>query len=124
MNLSKQSSMNRRYAPGDTRVEIKFPDITSFLKSYMSHLAHGGLFVKTENPLPLDSHVLLKIALPDHRDFIEVEGTVVLTNPYGRETCFPRGMGIKFEKIEQEDMDIISKLAESRAADAEKLFIL
>ena len=107
-----------------TKIEILFKDVTSFLKSYIVHVRQGGLFVKTENPLPLDSRVFLRITLPEQSTVIEAEGRVVLTNPYGGETCFPRGMGIKFEKINSKDVDRIAVLTENNMPRAENLFIL
>ena len=122
--LTYNQKMRSLKAPCATKVEIRFKDVISFLKSYIPRLSPGGIFVKTEKPLPLESWVLLVIDLPDGSASIEAEGSVVLTNPYGRETCFPRGMGIKFEKIKQEDLERIKAITESNMPKAQKLFIL
>lgn len=106
-----------------TKIEILFRDIPTFLKSYMLRLSHGGLFIKTDNPLPLDTPVLLKITVPDNSQPIEAEGIVVLSNPNAEKGYFPQGMGVKFSKINPEDEDRIITLTEKNKSLAEDLSI-
>ena len=85
-----------------TKIEILFKEYGAFVKVYMLNVSNGGLFVKTETPLPLDSPVILKLKLPGEEDMIEIEGRVIWINPKGRKNSFPKGMGIQFEKMSKE----------------------
>lgn len=90
----------------------------------MIHLNNGGLYIKTDTPLPLDSCVLLKVTLPDHPQPIEAKGMVVLSNPYSEKSYFPKGMGIKFTDIKAEDLDVISNLTKNNRERSKDLSIL
>jgi len=81
------------------KIEIMFKEFGSFIRVYMLNVSNGGLFIKTENPLPLDSPVHLKMKLPGEANTMEVEGRVVWNNPKGRKNSFPKGMGIQFVKM-------------------------
>jgi uncharacterized protein (TIGR02266 family) len=93
----------RRSSPrATTKIEILFKEPRAFVKAYMLNVSNGGLFVKTENPLPLDTPVILLVKLPEDNDTMEIEGRVVWINSKGRKDSFPKGMGIQFIKMQPE----------------------
>ncbi len=125
LSMPQTTTMNKRIPlTGITKVDILFKDISTFLKSYMAHVNQGGLFIKTDSPLPIDSTVFLKINLPNSSQPIEAEGRVVLTNLYSEKSYFPKGMGVKFVKMKQEDSDRIISLTGNNNIEAENLSIL
>ena len=58
----------------DTKIEIVFREAGSFVKSYMINVSDGGIFIKTDKPLPLDSVLALRIQLPDDQEKMKMEG--------------------------------------------------
>jgi len=107
-----------------TKIEIHYKDITTFLKSYMMHVEKGGIFIKTETPLPLETPVLLKITLPDMAEPIETQGAVVLSSPKAEKGYFAKGMGIKFVNINPEDFEKIISIVENDKEKAKNLSFL
>ncbi len=98
----------KRQSPrANTKIEIMFKEFGAFIKVYMLNVSNGGLFIKTDNPLPLEAPVLLKLTLPGAPDAMEIEGRVVWNNPKGRKNSFPKGMGIQFIKMAPEHEEII-----------------
>jgi len=83
-----------------TKIEIMFREYGAFVKVYMLNVSKGGIFVKTEDPFPLDYPVNLRLILPSDTTPLEIEGRVVWINPRGRKNAFPKGMGIQFVKMD------------------------
>lgn len=93
---------NRTTPRIETNIDILFRESGAFIKSYMLNVSNGGLFLKTENPLPLDSPVTLRMKLPGDTEPMEIQGCVVWSNPRAKNNSFPSGMGIQFIKISPE----------------------
>jgi len=83
-----------------TKIEVMFREYGAFVKVYMLNVSKGGIFVKTEDPFPLDSPIHLRLILPSETTPLEIEGRVVWINPKGRKNAFPKGMGIQFVKMD------------------------
>lgn len=86
----------------ETKIDILFKESGAFIRSYMMNVSRGGLFLKTEKPLPIDSTVTLMIRLPGQTEPMEIQGCVVWSNPKAKNTAFPCGMGIQFTKLNPE----------------------
>ncbi len=82
-----------------TKIEVMFREYGAFVKVYMLNVSNGGIFVKTEDPFPLDYPVSLRLILPSETTPLDIEGRVVWINPKGRKNSFPKGMGIQFVKM-------------------------
>ncbi len=68
------------------------------------NLTTGGAFVLTANPMDLGDEFHLRIHIPDGREPAEGECKVVWTNKYGKESNnLRRGMGIKFQSLQEEN---------------------
>ncbi|MCX8042537.1 MAG: TIGR02266 family protein [Desulfobacterota bacterium] len=91
----------------ETKIDILFKESGAFIRSYMLNVSNGGLFLKTDKPLPIDTTVTLLIRLPGQSEPMELQGCVVWTNPRGKNTTFPCGMGIQFTNITPEQKKII-----------------
>jgi uncharacterized protein (TIGR02266 family) len=84
--------------PRDLRVQaqfhITFHTVDALVVAYSANLSRGGLFLKTNRLLPIDSVVSLVIHLPDGGDDVEVPCSVVfIREQEGEQT---QGMGLKF----------------------------
>jgi len=90
-------SEEQRTAPrAPAKIEVMFREYGAFVKVYMLNVSNGGIFVKTEDPFPLEHPVHLRLILPSESTPLEIEGRVVWINPRGRKNAFPKGMGIQF----------------------------
>jgi type IV pilus assembly protein PilZ len=112
--------MGGRMAENDTgdsaeavRIEIMFKEYASFIKVYMPNITNGGLFIRTDNPLPLDAPVKLRMRLPEDTQDLEVDGRVVWTFVKGSKKAFlPKGMGIQFVNMRPEYAQKIKKIVD------------
>jgi type IV pilus assembly protein PilZ len=114
---------NKRESPRiATNIEIKFREKGSFLRSYMLNVNNGGLFLKTEKPLPIDAEVTMQIQLPDDKEVMAVEGRVVWTN--AKSKAFPVGMGIQFTKITPEHQEKVKAFVSANLKEIKSLSVL
>ncbi len=102
---------NRTNQRVEKSIEILFGESGAFIKSHTLNVSNGGLFLKTENPLPIDSIVTLRMRLPGETEPLEIQGCVVWSNPKSKNNDFPSGMGIQFIKMNSEHKINIDVLA-------------
>lgn len=77
----------------------------------MGNLSAGGAYIKTDNPSMPGSTVTLRFHLPGEEKPISASGVVVWwQKPGGGKEP---GMGVKFEKINDEDLEKLKKYLES-----------
>lgn len=86
---------DRTHQRVETSIDVLFSESGAFKKSHTLNISNGGLFLKTDNPLPKDTIVTLRMNLPGETESMEIQGCVVWSNPKGNNT-FPSGMGIQF----------------------------
>lgn len=81
-----------------TKVRVVFRDAVHFYEALFLSFSKGGIFLKTESILPIDSLLTLKIELKRENIEFTVSGKVIWVNPresQGR----PAGLGVKFYKL-------------------------
>jgi uncharacterized protein (TIGR02266 family) len=109
----KDSFAEKREHPrAVVKIEIEFKETIDFVSSYMINISNGGLFIKTDEAFPLDTIVFLRFTMPADTKPIETEGKVVWCNAKGGKGYFPKGMGIKFLKLDHDDAEKINKFVE------------
>ena len=106
----------REHPRAVVKIEIEFKDIMDFISSYMINISNGGLFIKTDETFPLDTIVLLRFTMPGDPQPIETEGKVVWCNTKGGKGYFPKGMGVKFLRLNPDDNEKILKFVEKHFA--------
>ncbi|MFC1641089.1 TIGR02266 family protein [Myxococcota bacterium] len=69
----------------DLRVQasmrVQFRTMDEFVVAYTGNLSRGGIRLRTDSPLPIGSHVELRIELPDGLPEVTVPSTVVFVKP-------------------------------------------
>lgn len=81
-----------------TKVELLFEDAVQFYEALALSFSKGGIFIKTESLLPIDSLLTIEVRLKAEDIVFTVSGKVIWVNPresQGR----PVGMGVKFYKL-------------------------
>ena len=116
-------SQDKRESPRiATNIEVRFREKSSFVRSYMLNVNHGGLFLKTERPLHIDAEVVMHVCLPDDQEIMKIEGRVVWTN--AKSKAFPLGMGIQFTQILPAHQDKIKAFVDANLDEIQKLSLL
>jgi type IV pilus assembly protein PilZ len=78
----------------------------TFLYAYITNISEMGIFVRTDNPLPVGARLTLRFAPPNTETEFVLEGVVQWINPVKPlgENLNP-GMGIHFESLKPEDRE-------------------
>ncbi len=92
----------------DVKLEVTFNTGKQLISSYMNNVSRGGLFIRTEKPLPLNTEVELNFRLPDSYKVFKTRGLVVWNSPPGGKKI--PGMGVQFREMSAEDQEIIDKV--------------
>lgn len=106
---------DRRADPrADVELEISYRTAQEFNAAYTKNISGGGIFIKTQQPLPLNKEVQVRFTLPGVSHIFEATGLVVWTNPHPSRSSFPPGMGIKFANLDPESRKIIAGFVKQR----------
>ena len=100
-------------------IEIEFKEEMDFIKAYLLNISGGGIFIKIDEALLLDTVVHLRFKLPRDSQLIEAEGKIVWCNPKGGRGYFPKGIGIKFTKLDSDDADKIKAFVDKHYGEIE-----
>jgi CRP/FNR family cyclic AMP-dependent transcriptional regulator len=91
-------------------LSLTYKDDRAFIKAYTGNVSSGGLFIRTENPLPQGEQFFLKLQLPDVSDPLKINCEVVWSRKKSEGTQErPPGMGVKFLEMSRQDSDILKK---------------
>ena len=87
----------------DVQIKVDYESKDIFESNYMMNISRGGVFIRTDNPLPMHSSLTLRFTFPDSSVAIETAGEVVWTYDMkkGSVTVSP-GMGIRFTAFPEE----------------------
>ena len=87
-------------------VNEEFESIDDFVAEYVTNISHGGVFIRSKNPLPVGTKVNLRFSIIlDDFETIEGEGEVVHVND--------QGMGVQFTRLNAASLELINKVVGS-----------
>ena len=89
----------------DTKLEVKYGDITSFISDYAMNISRGGMFISTKYPLKVDTVISVEFVIPDIKVPIQVRGRVSWVNDPQqiKGTNLIPGMGVEFQALNDDD---------------------
>lgn len=100
-------ALNRRSSP---RVALGIPVAYRFGNTIAAaltiNISHGGLAIRTTNPLSVDTPVKVRFRLPSGKSEIDAQGRVAWADRR-------LGMGVKFTKIDEADQGQIDQYVQS-----------
>jgi uncharacterized protein (TIGR02266 family) len=109
---------SRLYPRYEVEIWVDFTTLDLVTSSYVLNLSEGGVFIKSNGPLPLDAEVDLVLTLPTG-NAISARGLVVWNHDLSRETSQGvRGCGIRFVDMPSEDRALLHDYVGSLAASA------
>jgi type IV pilus assembly protein PilZ len=114
----RNSGTDRRYSQRiliDLEVDYQCED--TFLFAYITDMSALGIFIRTNNPEPPDTHLNLRFTLPGDEKPLALEGEVIWINPYrpGSFDNINPGMGVRFvdlsEELKEKLLALVRKIA-------------
>ncbi len=107
------STIGRKYQRYSTSIKVVFKSKEQFIEEYANDISKGGIFVATENPLPLESKIELILYLPDSSKEVRIVGEVV--HVFGSEQArlldnkHVPGMGVQFLQFEDDGKKVLEE---------------
>lgn len=77
-------------------ISCSFKNEAALHLAYMPFVKNGGLFIRTNNILPLESNVRLSISLIDESEPYIIDAKVIWITPVGAQDNKPPGIGVQF----------------------------
>ena len=112
--MDKQAGERRRHQRVSASVLIKYGNAEQFFTDYIQNISRGGIFVPTYNPLPEGARLQISFSLPYWDRLIETEGVVVHSvHNDPQQGGQPSGMGIQFQALSEENLELIDKYVNS-----------
>lgn len=109
-----QAQKQRADARADVDLEVQYRTAQEFTAAYATNISGGGIFIRTQQPLPLNRDVQIRFTLPGIPQKFVLHGLVVWSNPHPSRSSFPPGMGIKFMDLDPEAKTIIAGFVKER----------
>jgi len=106
--VDRMSESSQRQAPRAMKIlSLAYKDRQSFVKAFSSNVGPGGLFIKTDNPLPQGEEFQLKLQLPDIPEPLLIQCQVAWNrNPSNQQEGRPVGMGVEFKQMSPRDEQV------------------
>ena len=92
-------------------VNKEFDAIEEYIAEYVNNISQGGVFIRSKNPLPIGTRVMLRFSIVlEDVEIVEGEGEVVRVERTPGNT----GMGVAFTRLTAESKQLIDRI-EQRA---------
>ncbi len=90
-------------------VNHQFQSVDEFLREYAMNVSASGVFIRTEEPLPVGTKVKLRFTVVvDEFETIEGVGVVARSVPAGGSE--PAGIGVVFTSLTPHSREVLSRL--------------
>jgi type IV pilus assembly protein PilZ len=103
--------MTRQHPRAPIELKVAYKRMNAFFADYTRDISKGGIFIKSESPLPMGSEIEFEITLPKRPTPIELTGKVAWSEP-------SRGMGIQFTWKTDAERATFEQLAEEMMIEA------
>jgi len=105
---------DRRYSRRvDLDVDIGLHSETNFFVGFAEDISDGGLFVATYDLLPIGTELTLSLVLPGGRQIVAPARVTWIRDPHDGDLA--PGVGVRFERLDEEDRDAIDRFLKKRA---------
>jgi len=87
-------------------VKIEYATVDALFSDFTRNINEGGIFVETDERIPLDEKVELKLRLPGSRELVHATGRVVRVEPTSATAA--GGIAIEFEQLDANAREMIN----------------
>jgi uncharacterized protein (TIGR02266 family) len=96
-------------------VNREFASIEEFITEYVSDISRTGVFIRSDDPLPVGTKVDLRFTVIDE-DFETIEGIGEVTRVVAPGTSDAPGMGVVFIELTSSSKKLVDRLLTRRGA--------
>ena len=87
-------------------VRIEYSTVDALFSDFTRNINEGGIFVETEESIPLDEKVDLKLHLPVSNELVHVQGRVVRVEPATATSA--AGIAVEFGQLDARARELIN----------------
>lgn len=87
-------------------VRTEYSTVDALFSDFTRNINEGGIFVATEEPVPLDEKVDLKLRLPGSDEIVRVQGRVVRIEPATATEA--GGIAVEFGQLDSHARELIN----------------
>jgi uncharacterized protein (TIGR02266 family) len=106
----------RRTERAPVVVRIEYATVDALFSDFTRNINEGGIFVETEEQIPLDEKVDLKLRLPGSTELVNVQGRVVRVERPSATSA--SGIAIEFEQLDARARELINSAVRKLRSDS------
>jgi len=109
--LADTHTRQAKRQPVTLKIKFKSQTLEQFIERYSVDVSHGGIFIRTKDPLPVGTQMRFEFQLKDASPLIRGDGTVVWTREHdpSRAGVAP-GMGVRFDRLAEGSQEVLDKI--------------
>ncbi len=96
-------------------VRIEYATVDALFSDFTRDINEGGIFVETDEPIPLDEKVDLKLRLPGSTELVNVRGRVLRVEQATATSA--SGIAIAFEQLDTSARELIDSVVRKLRSD-------
>ncbi|MEM9488590.1 MAG: TIGR02266 family protein, partial [Myxococcota bacterium] len=114
--MANTRTRQAKRSPVTLKIKFKSATLDQFIERYSVDVSHGGIFIRTKDPLPVGTAMRFEFQLKDASPLITGEGTVVWTREHDptRVGVAP-GMGVRFDRLTEGSKQVLDKILTRKA---------
>jgi type IV pilus assembly protein PilZ len=104
----------RQHTRAPIELKVEYSRMNAFFADYTKNISKGGTFIRTEQPLEVDTEFMFQLSIPVMDKLISLRGRVVrvVTPEEALMEDVDPGMGIRFLYENDDERKSVEKLAE------------
>ncbi len=116
--------MQSRRIDLEREISIQVPAFDAFITEYSSNISATGMFIRSEKPMPPDTHLNFEFKIADDWKLIRGKATVVWSRYRKEGPGQPSGMGVLFTELDPQSRRLISWIIEKHVREGGRPFEL
>ncbi len=105
----------RRTERTPVTIRIEYSTVDALFSDFTRNINEGGIFVETDELIPLDEKVDLKLRMPGSNELVNVQGRVVRTEPATASSV--GGIAIEFDQLDASARELINSAVRKLRSD-------
>jgi uncharacterized protein (TIGR02266 family) len=98
----------RRSQRAPVTVRIEYATVDALFSDFTRNINEGGIFVETDEVIPLEEKVELKLRLPGSPEVVHARGRVVRVEPASETSA--AGIAIEFDQLDADAREAINRV--------------
>ena len=117
--MVKSNSRQAQRAPVTLKIKFKSETLGQFIERYSVDISHGGIFIRTKDPLEVGTALKFEFQLKDATPLIAGDGTVVWTRlPDPERVNVAPGMGVRFDRLHGDSQKVLGDILSHKGGQA------